>query len=158
MTTTTHLSAPAAEAVRYLAPTRFDKLLNRLVRRLTRLGISVWGSREIRIVGRKSGMVRANVVNLLTVDAQRYLVSPRGTTDWVRNLRAAGEGELRVGRRTETFRAVELADDEKTDVLRAYLERWAFEVGRFFEGVDATSSDDELARVAPQFPAFRVIA
>jgi hypothetical protein len=76
----------------------------------------------------------------------------------VRNLRAAGEGELRVGRRTEAFHAIELADHEKAAVLRAYLERWAFEVGRFFEGVDATSSDDDLARIAPQFPAFRVIS
>jgi hypothetical protein len=63
-------------------------------------------------------------VNLLVFEDQRYLVAPRGQTQWVRNLRVAGQGELRVGRRTETFRATELGDDEKVDVLRAYLGRW----------------------------------
>jgi hypothetical protein len=95
-------------------------------------------------------------VNLLVVDGVRYLVAPRGVTQWVRNLRAAGGGELRVGRRVEAFRADELDDDAKPDVLREYLRRWAFEVGVFFDGVSASSSDDELRRIAPGYPVFRI--
>src|SRR5204863_3253 len=87
--------------------------------------------------------------NLLTVDGARYLVAPRGVTQWVRNIRAAGEAELRVGRRVEPIRVVELADDEKPALLRAYLSRWKFEVGVFFDGVDASASDETLRRIAP---------
>jgi hypothetical protein len=74
----------------------------------------------------------------------------------VRNLRAAGAGELRVGRRVESFRGVELADEDKPAVLRAYLRRWKMEVGVFFDGVSAKSSDDELRRIAPDHPIFRI--
>ena len=98
---------------RYLEPGRVARLFNRIVAGLTRLGISVWGSRVLAVRGRSSGAWRTVPVNLLVVDGQRYLVAPRGVTQWVRNLRAAGGGELRVGRRVEVFTAEELADDDK---------------------------------------------
>lgn len=141
---------------RYLAPTKGDLRFNRLAQRLTRLGLSLWGSRELTVVGRRSGQPRSTVVNLLVIDGTRYLVAPRGTTDWVRNLRAAGTGELRVGRRREQVTAIELDDAAKPAVLRPYLQRWAFEVGRFFDGVGAGASDDELAAIAPNHPVFRL--
>ncbi len=142
---------------RYLAPDRFTlKVMNPTVAWLARHGISLLGSRELRIVGRRSGIVRSNVVNVLDLDGRRYLVAPRGTTEWVRNLRAAGEGELRIGRRVEAFAAAELADAAKLPVLRAYLRKWAWEVGQFFEGVDKDSSDEELAAIAPGFPVFEL--
>jgi hypothetical protein len=87
---------------------------------------------------------------------ERYLVAARGTTEWVRNLRAAGGGELRVGRRTEPFRATEVADDHKVPILRAYLKKWKAEVGVFFDGVSGDSSDDELRRIASDHPVFRI--
>ena len=95
-------------------------------------------------------------MNLLTIDDTRYLVAPRGVTQWVRNLRVAKTGELRVGRRTEKFQAVELGDDEKPPILRAYLRRWKAEVGVFFGGVDASASDEELRGIAPDHPVFRI--
>ena len=131
-------------------------MMNAAVAGLTRLGISVWGSRVLAVRGRSSGEWRTTPVNLLVVDGVRYLVAPRGVAQWVRNLRAAGGGELRVGRRVEAFRADELDDDAKPDVLREYLRRWAFEVGVFFDGVSASSSDDELRRIAPGYPVFRI--
>ena len=91
------------------------------------------GSRELRVRGRQSGEWRSTPVNPLALSGQRYLVAPRGTTQWVRNLRAAGAGELRSGRRIEPFRAVELADADKAPVLREYLRRWKWEVGQFFD-------------------------
>lgn len=150
MTTTT---------ARYVRPDRFtEKVMNPFVRWCVRRGIGLADARELRLVGRRSGQVRSNVVNLLELDGTRYLVAPRGTTEWVRNLRAAGEGELRLGRRVEAFRASELADADKLPVLRAYLRRWGWEVGQFFEGVDKDSSDEQLAAIAPGFPVFAVRA
>lgn len=141
---------------RYVRPGRFTKAFNKIVSALTRLGISVWGSRVLAVRGRSSGEWRTVPVNVLTLDSERYLVAPRGTTQWVRNLRAAGGGELRLGRSTEAFTAVELDDAEKPPVLRAYLRRWKFEVGAFFEGVDASASDETLREIAPGYPVFRL--
>jgi deazaflavin-dependent oxidoreductase (nitroreductase family) len=149
---TAHPGAP-----RYLVPDGFTRrVLNPLVARLTRWGLSVKGSRILEVRGRTSGEVRSTPVNLLTVDGTRYLVAPRGETQWVRNLRAAGTGSLRVGRRVEAFTATELADADKPVVLRRYLAAWAWEVGRFFDGLRADSSDAEIAAVAPGFPVFRI--
>lgn len=142
---------------RYIRPGRFtDKVFNPSVAWLARRGISFLGTRELRVVGRTSGEVRTTVVNLLEVDGQRYLVAPRGTTQWVRNLRAAGTGELRVGRTVEGFRGDELADEAKAPVLREYLRRWGWEVGQFFEGVGKNPSEQELAAIATGFPVFAV--
>ena len=144
--------------VRYIQPGWFTRnVFNRSVRGLTRLGMSVAGSRELRVRGRKSGEWRSTPVNLLTIEGDRYLVAPRGVTQWVRNLRTSGSGELRVGRRTEQFHAEEVADEAKTPVLREYLRKWSWEVGAFFEGIDKNSSDADLARIAADFPVFRII-
>src|SRR6202451_3432258 len=142
----------------YRAPGWFTRnVFNRLVALLTRQGIRVLGSRVLEVKGRTSGQWRTTPVNLLTFDGRRYLVAPRGETQWVRNLRAAGTGELRVGRRTESCRGRELSDEEKVPVLRAYLKRWKAEVGIFFEGVGPTSSDDQVRAIAPKHPAFEVL-
>jgi deazaflavin-dependent oxidoreductase (nitroreductase family) len=142
----------------YKAPGWFTRnVFNRFVAFLTRHGVSVLGSRVLAVKGRSSGEWRTVPVNLLELDGRRYLVAPRGETQWVRNIRAAGGGELRVGQRAEAFRARELAEDESVGVLRAYLKRWKFEVGMFFDGVGPDSSDDELRAVAPRHPAFEVL-
>ena len=144
---------------RYVRPGWFTRHIgNPSVALLTRAGLSVWGSRELRVRGRTSGEWRTTPVNLLTYEGHRYLVAPRGVTQWVRNLRAAGEGELRVGRRSEPFRANELPDEQKPPILRAYLKRWKAEVGAFFGGVGADSSEDELRRISPDHPVFRIEA
>jgi deazaflavin-dependent oxidoreductase (nitroreductase family) len=142
----------------YRAPGWFTRnVFNQLVAFLTTRGISVLGSRVLAVKGRTSGQWRTTPVNLLTHDGCRYLVAPRGETQWVRNLRAAGTGELRVGRRAENFRGRELTDDEKVPVLRAYLKRWKAEVGIFFEGTGPDSSDEQIRAIAPKHPAFEVL-
>ena len=148
MTTTT--TAP-----RYLGPGRLQRhTVNPLVAGLTRLGLSVWGSRVLAVRGRRTGEWRTVPVNVLELDGRRYLVAPRGHTQWVRNLRVAGGGELRLGRRAERFTATELPDADKPPVLRAYLERWRAEVGAFFDGLDHRAADEELLAGAPKFPVF----
>jgi|SRR5690349_14900171 deazaflavin-dependent oxidoreductase (nitroreductase family) len=141
----------------YQPPDWFTRnVFNRLVAGLTRAGVSVWGSRILEVRGRRSGEPRRTPVNLLVLDGSRYLVAPRGHTQWVRNLRAAGEGDLLLGRRRERFRAAELPDAEKPDLLRAYLRRWKWEVGQFFGGVGPDSPPAELDRIAPDHPVFRI--
>ncbi|MBV9337126.1 MAG: nitroreductase family deazaflavin-dependent oxidoreductase [Solirubrobacterales bacterium] len=131
-------------------------VFNRIVAGLTRRGMSVYGSRVLEVKGRTSGEWRSTPVNLLRYHGEDYLVAPRGQTQWVKNLRAIGEGRLRVGARARAFSAAELSDDEKPPLLRAYLKKWKFEVGTFFGGVGADSSDDELRRIAPDHPVFRL--
>jgi len=130
--------------------------MNPAVAVLTRAGVSVAGSRVLEGRGRKSGEPRRTPVNLLTVNGSRYLVAPRGHTQWVRNLRASGEGRLLVGRRAQEFSATEVTDEAKPPLLRAYLKRWKWEVGQFFDGVGPDSPDDELRRIAPDHPIFTI--
>lgn len=147
----------STSAAHYQAPGWFTRnIFNRVVAILTWAGVSVWGSRILEIRGRKTGQPRRTPVNLLKLDGRRYLVAPRGHTQWVRNLRASGEGDLLLGRRREHFRATEIDDTEKEPILRAYLRRWKWEVGQFFGGVAADSSAAELQRIAPDHPVFRI--
>lgn len=148
--------AEGANGHRQLKVGRSDRVFMAAVSGLAGLGISLLGSRVLTVRGRKTGEPRSVPVNLLTIDGKRYLVAPRGHVQWVRNLRVAGTGELRLGRRVEVFTPTELADEAKPAILRAYLKRWKFEVGMFFDGVDAKASDQELLRVAPGYPVFLI--
>lgn len=145
-------------AQRYVRPDWFTaNIFNRIVAAMTRLGISVYGSRVLAVRGRTSGEWRTTPINLLTHGGERYLVAPRGVTQWVRNIRASGEGELRIGRRREPIRVAEIPDEEKPPLLRAYLRRWKFEVGMFFQGVGPDAPEEDLRRIAPDYPIFRIL-
>ncbi|MGH9135836.1 MAG: nitroreductase family deazaflavin-dependent oxidoreductase [Acidimicrobiales bacterium] len=140
----------------YRKPGWFTRnLFNPAVAGLTRLGVSVRGSRVLEVRGRKSGQPRRVPVNLLTFEGGQYLVAPRGETEWVRNVRAAGGHlDLLLGRRRDHHIARELDEADRPAVLRAYLRKWKAEVGVFFEGVGPDSSDDELAAIAGRHPVF----
>jgi deazaflavin-dependent oxidoreductase (nitroreductase family) len=143
---------------RYRKPGWFTKhIFNGIVALATRMGISVWGSQVLRVKGRKTGNWHSTPVNLLELNGSLYLVSPRGETQWVRNLRATGSGELALGRRKKPFRAIEIQNESKAPILRAYLSRWKVEVGIFFAGVSATSSEGEFQRIAPEHPVFHIL-
>lgn len=142
---------------RFQEPGWFTKnVFNRMVAGLTRLGVSVAGSRVLEVKGRKSGEWRRTPVNLLSFEGGRYLVAPRGNTQWVRNMRASGGGRLVLGRRVEEFTAREVPVERRVPLLRAYLEKWKWEVGVFFDGVGPDDPDEELRRIAPDHPAFRI--
>ncbi len=131
------------------------RMMNPVLIAATRMGVSIWGSRVLEVRGRKSGTPRRTPVNLLTFNGREYLVAPRGETQWVRNARAdGGRLVLILGRHREERVGRELSDDEKPPVLRAYLRRWKMEVGVFFEGVSADSSDEDLRRIGPRHPVF----
>ncbi len=103
----------------------------------------------LSVRGRRSGEWRKVPVNVLELDGQRYLLAPRGETEWVRNLRAAGEGELRWRGRNEAFRAVEVADEEKPRLIQAYLDRWGRQVKQQFARLP-DPSDHPAFRVTPR--------
>jgi deazaflavin-dependent oxidoreductase (nitroreductase family) len=131
-------------------------IMNRSVAWLTRRGFSIWGSRVLAVRGRKSGEWRRTPVNLLTLEGKQYLVAPRGHVQWTHNMRAAGGGQLLLGKRVQEFTATEISDDDKPAILRAYLKRWKAEVGVFFHGVGPDSTQEELRAIAPKHPVFEV--
>ena len=147
------------EQRRYLAPDQLTRrVVNPAMAAMTRVGLSLRGSRLLRVRGRQSGEWRTTVVNPVGVGGDRYLVAPRGETLWVRNLRVAGSGELRLGRRTEAFHAHEIDDDAKPPILRQYLTTWKSEVGQFFDGIGPDSPDADLQAIAAGYPVFRITA
>lgn len=140
----------------YRAPGRVVRATSALAAALVRRGLPLFGAEVLAVRGRRSGQWRTVPVNPVPLEGTIYLVAPRGTTDWVRNLRAAGTCELRRGKRVRVFSATELPDADKAAVVRAYLARWGWQVGPFFQGATAKSSDAELLRVAAEHPAFRL--
>ncbi len=152
-------AASPVDPSRYVPPAnRMEVWSGTVVRWLTARGISLMGSRVLVVRGRKSGDLRRTPVNLMELDGERYLVAPRGNTQWVRNVRAAGGGELHLGKRTEDITLTELPVGERLPVLRLYLDTWGWEVGRFVEGLSKTSTDAEIMAVAPGMPVFRLRA
>jgi hypothetical protein len=144
------------EAAHYKRPDWFTRnVFNKVVQGLTRLGVSVWGSRVLEHRGRSSGKLFHTPVNLLDYEGTQYLVAPRGETQWVRNVRHAdGHLVLILGRRRQLCTATEIPAADSVPILRSYLKRWKFETGMFFEGVSPDSSDAEWAAEAPRHPVF----
>ena len=141
---------------KYLKPDFMTKkVFNPLISFATRLGLSMRGSRVLAVAGRKSGKIYTTPVNPLEFGGARYLVAPRGLTGWVRNIRVSGAGELRLGRKKEQIRVTELADADKPAILRAYLKIWKSETAKFF-GLSDDASEDDLRRIAPDHPVFRI--
>jgi hypothetical protein len=142
----------------YKEPDWFTRhILNSLIKGLTRLGVSVWGSRVLEHRGRTTGELHHVPVNLLAIEGKQYLVSPRGETQWVRNVRhAGGHMVLILGRRRQQCTAREIPVTDRVPMLRAYLRRWKFEVGMFFDGVTPDSTDAEWAAVAADHPVFEI--
>lgn len=144
-------------AKHFKEPGWFTKhVFNPLVAGLTKIGLPIAGSRVLEVKGRKSGEWRRTPVNPLTFEGSRYLVAPRGHTEWVKNMRVSGGGRLAGHGKVEEFTATEVPEEERPALLRAYLAKWKWEVGQFFDGVGPDSPEEELRRIAPKHPAFRI--
>lgn len=142
-------------------PTKTSRMLavsNAAVGGAARLGLAPRYCHELLVAGRVSGKVTGRPVNVLDVDGRRYLVAPRGETQWVRNVRAAGAADLRRSRRVEHIAPIECDDVVKPALLREYLRRWHSQVAAFVGDLTAESTDDELRAAAPRFPVFEIVA
>jgi deazaflavin-dependent oxidoreductase (nitroreductase family) len=145
----------SAVTARYLEPDAMTRrVANPLVSGLVKIGVGVRGARILEVRGRTSGKIRSVPVNPLPLNGERYLVAPRGETQWVRNIRAANSADLRKGSKRESIGVTEMDDADKAPIIRAYLELWAMEVGKFFDGLTKDSPDTEIEAVAPGFPVF----
>ncbi|EFG79300.1 deazaflavin-dependent nitroreductase family protein [Mycobacterium parascrofulaceum ATCC BAA-614] len=141
-------------STRYQEPGRAARAANALIRWLAELGVSIAGTHALRVRGRTSGKMRAVVVNLLIVDGTDYLVSPRGNTQWARNVRAAGVVETGPRWRRRHARASEVADADKPELLRRYLDRWYWQVKDYVSGLTPQSTEEQFRAVAPTIPVF----
>jgi len=131
-------------------------IFNPLLQMGMRFGISFRGSQVLAVRGRKTGREYTTPVNPLSFEGARYLVAPRGETGWVKNIRASGVGELRLGSLREPIRVAEITDDDKVPILREYLKHWKSETSKFFGGLTDVSPDGDLRRAAPDHPVFRL--
>jgi deazaflavin-dependent oxidoreductase (nitroreductase family) len=137
-------------------PTAIERLFNRIVGALVRVGIGLPNMRVLEVRGRKSGKLYTMPVDLLTHDGHLYLVAPRGDTQWARNAAAAGEVTLRRGRTVHVHRLRALSAAEKPPILKAYLEGFHREVGRFFP-VPPGSPVEAFTPLASRYPAFELL-
>ena len=149
-------SSPTPLSTHYKEPDWFTRtIFNNVVKGLTRLGVSVFGSRVLEHRGRTTGKLHHVPVNLLTIEGTQYLVAPRGETQWVRNVRHAdGHVVLILGRQRQLCTAEQVPVADSVPILRSYLRRWKFETGMFFDGVTPDSTDAEWAAVAANHPVF----
>ena len=143
---------------RYDAPNVAARAFNEMFRWLAEAGISLAGTRALRVRGRKTGKRRGVVINLLTVDGRDYVVSPRGNTQWARNARAAGVVEIGPRWRSREIRIAEVGDDDKPQLLKRYLDRWYWEVRGHIGGLTPESNDDELRAAAASIPVFELVS
>ena len=143
--------------VRYDEPNLAARAGNELIRWLAEAGMSIAGTRALRVRGRKTGKLRGVVINLLTVDGRDYVVSPRGNTQWARNARAAGAVEMGPRWRSREVRIVEVDDDAKPQLLKRYLDRWYWEVKGHVGDLTPESPDDEMRAAAPSIPVFELL-
>ena len=137
-------------------PNPAERLLNRAIGGLVRLGFGPSHMRLLEVRGRRSGKVYATPIDLLTEQGRLYLVAPRGYTQWVRNADASGEVTLRRGARVDAYRLRPLSDAEKPAILKAYLDRFRREVQRYFP-VPAGSSPEGFAPLVQRYPAYELL-
>jgi len=139
----------------FTRPSAIERLFNRAVGLVVRLGFAPAEKFNIEVRGRKSGRIFSTPVNLLEVDGRKFLVAARGDTSWVRNARAAGRIELTKGSIRQPFTVRELPVSERNVALKAFLDRFASEVARFFP-VPPGSPPEAFAECAPRIPVFEL--
>jgi deazaflavin-dependent oxidoreductase (nitroreductase family) len=138
-------------------PTAIERIFNRVFGFLVGRGLGFSYNYLLQVKGRKSGKTYSMPVNLLELDGKRFLVAPRGRTQWVRNAEAAGEVTLRKGSVRQRFRLRPLPDADKPAILKAYLDRFKKEVQRYFP-VAAGSPVESFRELVESYPAFELIA
>jgi deazaflavin-dependent oxidoreductase (nitroreductase family) len=140
---------------RFDPPGFIARAVNRLYGRLTSLGFGPSDSYLLRTRGRKSGVLHSTPVNVLRYNGRIYLIGTRGHTQWSRNVMASGTLTLKRGRTSIAFLTKVLPDEEKAEILKAYLVRFNWMVSRFFP-VPATSPATCFAAIASHYPVFEL--
>ena len=140
----------------FRAPSAVERVFNRIFGFLVGLGLGFSYNYLLQVRGRKSGKIYSTPIDLLELGGKRFLVAPRGHTQWVRNAEAAGEVTLKKGSKRENFGLRALSDQEKPDILKAYLDQFRREVQRYFP-VPAGSPVEAFRELVQSYPAFELI-
>ena len=145
-----------AQTQHFLEPSLIERIFNRLFAIAIGFGMGLGHNYVVEVRGRKSSRIFSTPIDLLEVERRRYLVAPRGETNWVRNARAAGRVTLRKGCRREDFAVREVGPAERPELLKAYLDRFALTVQRYFP-IPRESPASEFAPIAERYPVFELI-
>ncbi len=137
-------------------PTPVEKIFNRVFGFLVGLGLGFSHNYLLQVRGRKSGKLYSTPIDLLEKNGRRYLVAPRGRTQWVRNAEAAGEITLKKGSRSNKFRLQPIPDAEKPEILKAYLDTFKREVQTYFP-IPAGSPPQAFAELTSSYPTFELL-
>jgi deazaflavin-dependent oxidoreductase (nitroreductase family) len=140
----------------FRAPNPVERMFNRLFGVLVGLGLGLPHNYLVQVRGRKSGRVYSNPVDVLDMGGHRFLVAPRGRTQWVRNAEAAGEVTLKRGRSRQGYRIRAVPDAEKNELLKASLDRFALTVARYFP-LPPDSPAAAFSEVASRYPVFELL-
>jgi deazaflavin-dependent oxidoreductase (nitroreductase family) len=144
------------EAPNFKAPSSVERLFNRLFGVLVGLGLGLPHNYLLQVRGRKSGRLYSTPVNVLVRGGKRFLVAARGYTQWVRNAQAMGEVSLKKGLRSEMFGLRAIPDEEKPEILKAYLDQFKTTVQRYFP-VPSGSPADGFRPLTARYPVFELI-
>jgi deazaflavin-dependent oxidoreductase (nitroreductase family) len=131
-----------------------SRLVNRIFRTMTRLGLGASYRRVLTVRGRKTGRLYHTPVDLMECEGGRWLVAGYGTTGWVRNALAAGEVSLSRGGRSERFSVTAAAAPEAVPVLRQYLTE--IRVTRPYFDAAPDAPDPLIAAELPRHPVLRL--
>jgi F420H(2)-dependent quinone reductase len=141
----------------FQAPSAFEAFLNRAFGFLVGLGIGPKYIYLLQVRGRKSGRIFSTPVDLIEIEGTKYLVGPRGRTQWARNAEAAGEVTLKKGSDSRKYRVTPIADSEKPPKLKLYLDSYSGAVKRFFP-VPPGSPVEAFRDIAQNYPVFALNA
>lgn len=144
-----------AQAQHFLKPSLTERIFNRLFGIALGFGVGLRHNYAVEVRGRKSGRIFSTPIDLLEAGGRRYLVAPRGETNWVRNARAAGRVTLHKGRRHEEFAVHEVGVAERPELLKAYLDGFALTVQRYFP-IPRGSPASDFATIAERYPVFEL--
>src|SRR5215475_7720294 len=141
----------------FTRPSAIDRFINRVFVFLVKIGLGLPHNFLLEVRGRKSGRVYSTPVNALERNGKRYLVAPRGYTQWVRNVIASGEAVLSRGAHRERVHLEMIADNDKPEILKTYLDRYKLTVQRYFP-IPAGSPSEAFQPLTSRYPVFEVIA
>jgi deazaflavin-dependent oxidoreductase (nitroreductase family) len=141
---------------RFLQASPLERLFNRLFGLLVGLGIGLRHNYLLQVQGRKSGRTYSTPVDVLNYQGKRFLVAPRGETQWVRNARASGQVWLKKALRRQAYSLRAVGDHDKPEILREYLSRFKLTVQRYFP-VEADARLEAFSEIASQYPVFELI-
>jgi hypothetical protein len=141
--------------VSFKQPSGVERAFNNFFGMLVGLGLGLSHNYLLQVRGRKSGRIYSTPIDLLVVNGRKYLVAPRGETQWVRNARSTGEVWLKKGRRRDHFRLREILDEQKPELLKAYLDQFQTTAQQYFS-VPAGSRPEAFSAIASQHPVFEL--